>query len=149
MNNLINVACLYTCNNNSVYMNYIPYVIENCLSLKIIPVILLINVDNLPKEYKKFEQYIKYIYFDKAINDVYISQVIRLFYPAVLKEYDVVMIGDIDLIMIKNVYYIENITQAFESDKFIAGRYKENQCFMSFNFCKPSIWERMFKTKTM
>lgn len=144
MNNLFNIACLYTCNKNERYLRYIPYVVENCISLQIIPVILLININSLPIEYKKYQKYIRYITFEKYINDVYISQIIRLFYPAIMKEYDVVMISDIDLIIIKNNYFTNNINHAFKSDEFVVGRYKDNQCFMPFNFGKPYIWGRMF-----
>lgn len=143
------ICCLYTCTDNDKYLNYIPHVIENCENMAICPVILLINIQNKSKIQQvyvdAFNSICKFEFIDvPEVNDIFMAQVIRLLYPCILPQFDVVMINDIDLIMIKNDYFQECINLAKSQDKFVAGRLKNNMYFMGFNFAKPSIWTQLF-----
>lgn len=145
----IKTSCLYTCTNNDRYLSYIPYVIENCQTMKIHPYILLINFDtrnNVENLIDKFNSVATFEFINiPNVNDVFVSQIIRLYYPALLSNFDVVMINDIDLIMIKHPYFDECINIANNKDVFVAGRLKHNQYFIAFNFAKPKIWSQIFK----
>jgi hypothetical protein len=138
-------ACLYSSNNNSKYLQFIPLVVKNALSLNIVPVIVLINVpDEVSSKYSEYQKYFRYFNIND-INDVFVAQIIRLFYPAILKEYDVVMINDIDLILLNHEYFHYCFETAYLSKKFVVGRKKSNQYFMRFNFANPDIWGKIFK----
>jgi len=99
------------------------------------------------EKYSEYEEYFIHIDFPD-INDVYVSQTIRLFYPAIMNTFDVVMINDIDLIMIKNSYYSDCIRHAWTTNDFVAGR-KKNEHFMGFNFAKPEVWRDVFDVHTL
>lgn len=140
----INTTCLYTCNANMNYLRYIPLIVKNCLQMKFHPTILLINVDaSYLVDFDEYNQYFIHLSFPN-INDVYVSQIIRLFYPALLKDFKVVMINDIDLFMIPNKYFHDCIEHANRSNNFVAGRLKDSY-YMGFNFAKPVIWKKMFQ----
>ena len=135
-------AVLITCNNNKDYYQWIPYVIKAWEKLNINPVIVFIN-NKLPTILYKYKSYIRLWEPIKDINSGLQAQILRLYYPAILSEYDKVIISDVDLLPIPNKEYWQLINN-LPKDTFLAMRFKDNQYYMPFNVAHPLLWSKLF-----
>ena len=112
--------CVLTAvNENKLYIQFVPYFIK--VWNKIYPdidikVILIAN--SIPEI---LNEYINNIILFEPIENVstsFISQYIRLLYPAILNYENGIMITDIDIVPMNNIYYTENISN-YDNNKFI------------------------------
>ena len=112
--------CVLTAvNENKLYIQFVPYFIK--VWNKIYPdidikVILIAN--SIPEI---LNEYINNIILFEPIENVstsFISQYIRLLYPAILNYKNGIMITDIDIVPMNNIYYTENISN-YDNNKFI------------------------------
>ena len=146
--------CILTaCNNNPIYVDFIPMFIKAWSKLypSIDIKIVFINdtiVDSI-NEYKNNIILFKPI---ENISTVFISQYIRLLYPAILNYENGIMITDIDMIPMNDKYYTKNI-ENIENNKFIYLRNilvnDCNQIAMCYNVALNKTWSDIFNIKLL
>ena len=140
---------LTSCNLNPLYCDFIPIFIKtwNKLYPDIDVKIVLIS-DYIPDNLMLHDKNI--ILFKPIINisTAFISQYIRLLYPAILDYEHGILITDIDILPMNKTYYSKNI-ESFENNKFIYYRdvllKTDNQIAMCYNVATNKIWRDIFE----
>lgn len=145
--------CVVTaCNNNELYIDFIPIFIKswNKLYPNVDVKIILIS-DTIPV---KFEEYINNIILFKPIPNIetsFISQYIRLLYPCILNYKNGILITDIDMIPMNSTYYTKNI-ENINNDKFIYYRdvlMEYKQIAMCYNVALQNTWSQVFNINSI
>lgn len=130
-----------------LYIEFIPFFINTWKKLypKIDTKIILI-AEKIPEEY---EQYIEHIILFKPIKNIptaFVSQYIRILYPAILNYQNGVMITDIDMVPMNRHFFTKTI-ESFDNNKFIVLRnyFKTiNQIAICYNVAIPKVWRDIF-----
>jgi len=144
--------CVLTaCNNNKVYIEFIPIFIKAWKKLypNVDIKIILINND-IPEEYLIYKKYIILFPPIENISTAFTSQIIRLFYPCLLNYKNGIMITDMDILPMNSTYYTKNI-ESFDNNKFI---YYRNVCLnqkeiaMCYNIAHSDTWKDIFNIYT-
>ncbi len=141
--------CVVTaCNKNPLYMGFIPIFIKTWNKLyPFVDVKIVFISDNIPNEYKEYEKNL--ILFKPLLNisTAFISQYIRLLYPAILDYNNGIMITDMDMLPMNRTYYTKNIYE-FSNDKFIYLRNvlltNKQQIATCYNVAINKIWSEIF-----
>ena len=112
--------CVLTaCNDNPLYKDFIPIFIKvwNILYPNVDVKIIFIN-ETIPDELIQYKNNI--ILFNPIPNmsTAFISQYIRLLYPAILNYENGIMITDMDILPMNEVYYTKNI-ETIDNSKFV------------------------------
>ena len=145
--------CVVTaCNNNELYIDFIPIFIKSWNKLYPgVDVKIILISDTIPI---KFEEYINNIILFNPIPNIetsFISQYIRLLYPCILNYKNGILITDIDMIPMNSTYYTKNI-ENINNDKFIYYRdvlmdYK--QIAMCYNVALQNTWSQIFNINSI
>ena len=96
----------------------------------------------------------KYIIQFKEIKNIYssfISQYIRILYPALLNYKNGIIISDIDMLPMNNKYYIDNIKK-YDDNKFITyrnRRLEHKNLVICYNCALSKTWASIFKIKSI
>jgi hypothetical protein len=113
--------------------------------------IIFIN-DNIPDSINEYKNNIILFKPIENISTVFISQYIRLLYPAILNYENGIMITDIDMIPMNNKYYTKNI-ENIDNNKFIYLRNVLvndcNQIAMCYNVALNKTWSDIFNIKLL
>jgi hypothetical protein len=148
------IDCVITAtNDNPKYVNFIPlfikmwkYLIPN-IDVKIIFVSTYI-----PKKFKEFE---KNIILFKPRDDIptkFISQYVRILYPAIMNYKNGVIISDMDMLPMNGKYYVDTIKN-YSDDKFISYRQYscafKNNLAICYNVATPQIWKQINKINNL
>ena len=145
--------CVLTAvNNNPLYIDNVPFFIK-CWS-KLYPNVdikIILIATSIPIELTSYNKHI--ILFEplKNISTAFISQYIRLLYPAILNYKNGVMITDIDIVPMNRTYYTSNIKN-IDNDKFIYLRHvllNTGQLAMCYNVALPKTWSDIFNIKSL
>ena len=148
------LKCVLTAvNENPLYLDFIPYFIKcwNRLYPNIDVKVIIVST-TLPIEFKDYHNNI--IHFkpkDDNISTAFISQYIRLLYPAILDYNGGVLITDIDMIPMNMTYYSKNI-ESFTNSNFISYRHFNDNCTqipMCYNIANPVVWSNIFNIDTI
>ena len=141
--------CVVTaCNNNPLYIEFIPYFIKAWKKLyPNVDVKVILISHNIPSDLVDYESNL--ILFEplENISTAFISQYIRLLYPAILDYSNGILITDIDIIPMNRTYYTKNI-ENISNDKFIYLRdvlLDHNQIAMCYNVGLNVIWKEIFQ----
>ena len=146
--------CVLTaCNNNKLYSGFIPMFIKSWNKLYPDVDIKIIFIDNdIPNELKKYRDSLILFKPLKNISTAFTSQYIRLLYPCILKQYkNGIMITDIDIIPMNNVYFTKNI-EKYSNDKFIYFRnilLNNHQIAICYNIATSKVWSDIFNIKSI
>lgn len=146
--------CVLTAVNESeLYIDFIPLFIKTWEKLyPDVDVKIVLISDKIPKKYIEYKEYIILFHPIKNISTSFISQYIRLLYPALLNYKNGILITDIDIIPMNNKYYTENIIP-YNNSNFIY--YRENVCFkynqiaMCYNIATSKVWKNIFNIHTL
>jgi len=137
-----------SCNLNKLYCDFIPIFIKAWK--KLIPDIkirIILIAENIPEEYQIYKENIILFPPMDNIKTSFISQYIRLLYPAILNSEEGVLITDMDMIPLNSDYYIKNI-EHMDNDKFVyyKGWYYNDppQYAMCYNIATSKIWAEIF-----
>ena len=103
--------------NNPNYINLYEYAFKVWKQKFNLDLYLLLISDQIPDFLNKYSKFIILIKPIENIHPSYISQVIRILYPCIFDNLNV-LITDIDIIPISRDYFIDKI-QDFNDDKFI------------------------------
>ena len=146
--------CVLTAvNENKLYIEFIEFFIKTWNKLyPNVDVKIVLVAKKIPDEFSEYKNNI--ILFEPIdnISTSSISQIIRLFYPAILNYKNGVLITDIDMIPLNNKMYSENIIN-YTNDKFIY--YLENTIFdmkqiaICYNVATPEVWKDIFNIKSL
>jgi hypothetical protein len=141
---------LASVNNNDKYYMFIPNQIKfwKRFGIKFVAVFVGEKIPDVLEPCKD-----NIILYDRNLNlnTAYIAQNIRIYYTALLDlpEDEMVMITDMDMLPVNDVYY-KNGLEDVSKDDFVYYRYVEgNQIFMCYNAGHPSCWSKVFGIKTI
>ena len=133
---------LTTCNDNKTYYQWIPHCIKFWKKLNF-DFVVYFFADELPSE---LEEYSEHIILWKPPTNLYtpsVCQISRLYLPMLHKNYDMVLITDVDLVPLSPLYF--SMVDTFSKDKFVAMRKKEDEYYMPFNVASPEMWNKLTK----
>lgn len=144
------LECVLTaCNDNELYLEFIPVFIKAWK--KLIPTInikIILIANEIPKKYLKYEKYI--ILFSPILNvsTAFTSQYIRMLYPCILDDIKGgILMTDMDIIPMSRRYYYDLIKN-IPNDHFIYYRddmvETHNQIAMCYNVALKETWEDIF-----
>lgn len=132
-------------NNNSYYYNLFPHVYKvwkERFNLELKCVFIGNSLPDILQDYKDniilFEQI-------EGIHEIYIAQVIRILYPALFDNKNI-LITDMDIIPISKDYFLK-YTENIENDKFITytDRYiKQEMYAICYNLANSNTWKKIF-----
>ena len=143
-------------NSNPLYYNFIPIFIKAWQHLfpEVNIVIIVINPTNdndLQEILTQYSDYIIQYSIDISISTVFVSQVIRLLYPAIIDSNNGVIITDIDMIPMNKEYYHDTI-KTIDNNMFITFRdvlVSRNEFPICYNIATPNIWKELFDIKEL
>ena len=146
--------CILTAvNENPLYLEFIPLFIKTWNKLyPAVDVKIILIAKEIPEDYLQYKDNI--ILFEPIQNVLtsYISQIIRIFYPCILKYNNGVMITDIDMIPMNRSYYTDNIKK-YDNNKFIYLREKvcfnHRQIAICYNVAIPTVWNEIFDINSL
>lgn len=147
--------CILTAvNNKPLYIDFVPLFIKTWKKLyPDVDIKIILIHDEIPINLLEYDSYI--ILFKPIINisTAFISQYIRILYPALLNQYkNGIMITDIDILPMNRSYYVKNI-ENFSNDKFIYLRHvcieEYNQIAMCYNVATSNIWSEIFNINSI
>lgn len=136
---------LTACNLNTYYLNLYPYVYNVWKEKFKLDLYLILISDEIPENLKSYEKFIILFKPITDINTCYIAQVIRILYPCLFENLNV-LITDIDIIPISRKYFLESIEE-YSNDKFISytDRYiKNNMIAICYNVANSFTWKKIF-----
>jgi hypothetical protein len=147
------IDCVLTaCNLNTLYLEYIPVFIESWSKLlPNVDVRIILIAEEIPEEYVKYSKNITLFKPIKNISDIFISQYIRILYPAILEYKNSVLITDMDMVPLNTNFYVNSIKEV-DDDKFVSYRNVLNpQCeiCICYNTAIPNVWKEITKINNM
>ena len=146
--------CILTsCNNNPLYMDFIPIFVRTWKKLypTVDVKIILIN-STIPDKYKSYKKNIILFPEIPNVDTAFTSQYIRLLYPAILLHTGGILITDIDMLPMNNTYFSKNIKK-YNDDKFIYLRdvlvNTDKQIAVCYNVATPKTWSSIFNINSI
>jgi len=141
--------------NDPLYIDFVPIFIESWLKLypEIEVKIILVN-EFIPKDLFKFKNNIILFKPLPNISNKYISQIIRILYPSLIKNISGgILITDIDMIPMNSSYFSDNIKN-YVSDKFICygknkKNVKNNELPICYNIATSNTWLEIFNINNL
>lgn len=146
--------CVLTaCNENPLYADLIPLFIKTWNKLyPTVDVKIVFISPCVPENLKYYEDNIVLFKPLSGISTSFISQYIRLLYPALLDYKNGILITDMDMLPMNRTYYTKNI-ENFDDDCFVYLRHvlmrENNQIAMCYNVAKSSTWSEICNIKSI
>jgi len=149
------LGCVITAtNDNELYCDFIPIFIETYKKLLPDVLVRIIYVgEEIPEKFKEYKEYLILYTPASWLSTAFVSQYIRLLYPALLKIDGGIMITDMDMLPMNAKYYIDNIKDVSD-DKFFCYRdalHTEGggELPMCYNVALHTTWSNIFKINTL
>tara|TARA_Y100000389_G_scaffold204686_1_gene258863 strand:+ start:1077 stop:1829 length:753 start_codon:yes stop_codon:yes gene_type:complete len=144
--------CILTaCNLKPLYIEFIPYFINMCKKLyPDVDVKIVLIADSIPEEYIQYSDNIILYNPPPNISTCFISQYIRILYPAILNYENGVLITDIDDVPLNNKYFTKNIRN-IPNHKWVNLREwkTKDQICMAYQVATPINWKEVFGIKSI
>jgi len=148
------LSCVLTATNeNPLYCDFIPIFINTWKKLcpKILIKIIFIGKE-LPEKFKEYWDYLYLFTPLPWVSTAFVSQYIRMLYPALIDVDGGVLITDMDMLPMNSDYYYKNIEDV-EDDKFFCYRDAlHTECAqipMCYCIAKPETWSKIFKINNL
>ena len=107
---------LTSCNDNPMYCEFIPIFIKTWNKLyPNVDVKIIFISDAIPDNLKEYNTNIILYKPEQNISTAFISQYIRLLYPAILTYINGILITDMDMLPMNRTYYTKNIEEYSDS----------------------------------
>lgn len=106
---------------------------------------LILVAKEIPDYLEEFKKFIILWEPIKDINNIFVAQVIRILYPALFKNKNI-LITDLDILPVSKKYFIDSIKD-IEDNKFVSytDRYfKQKMVAICYNVAKSEIWSDIF-----
>lgn len=132
-----------------LYMDFVPLFVEAWKKLypTVETKIILVH-DRIPLELEKYKEHLILFRPLPRVSNAFVSQYIRLLYPALLTQYDHgVLITDIDMLPMSSTYYTKSI-ESVADNAFVYyrdGCTAANQFAMCYNVAAPKTWMEIFR----
>lgn len=147
---------LTACNDNKLYKDFIPAFIFSWEKLyPSITIRILYISERYPHDLMNSPISEHIIWFPildlDEISTAFISQFIRLLYPAILPNKGAVLITDIDMLPMNKSYYADFIKD-IDEDRFVYLRddlLDKQQIAMCYNVAMPKVWSEIFEITDM
>jgi len=136
-------------NNNPDYYMFIPKQIAFWAHFNIRFVAVFVGAV-LPTELEAYKENIVLWSRNSDINSIFIAQMIRIYYPALLSlpEDEMVMITDMDMLPTNDRYYQSGLESFTTSDFIYYRNIDRNQIYMCYNAAHPTTWASVFSIKS-
>lgn len=137
-------------NDNSYYYNLYPYVSKVWKEKFNLDLICIFIGDKIPEILENYKENIILFKPIENINPIYIAQVIRILYPALFENKNI-LITDMDIIPISKKYFFEHLKDINE-DYFITytDRYIKQQMYaICYNVANSNIWKKIFNINSI
>ena len=136
---------LASVNNNRDYYLFIPkqIIFWGKFGIKFIAIFI---GDKIPEEIEHCSNNIILWNKNLDINTAFVSQNLRIYYPALLNlpDDELLMITDMDMLPMNSTYYCSGL-EDFNCEDFIYYRHIDgNQIYMCYNAANPSVWKKVF-----
>jgi hypothetical protein len=144
------LECVLTAvNNNPMYTEFIPIFIKAWK--KLVPeaaVLILFIGDFIPDKFAEYREHIRLIEPLDDIDTAFMSQYIRILYPAILPYKGGVLITDMDILPMNRSYYVDSIRD-INDDRFIYYRdvlmNDYRQIAICYNIATPAVWREIMR----
>lgn len=138
--------CLLATDLNKLYYNLYPYIKKAWNKMNIDTKLILIS-NFIPDILKKYSDDI--ILFKPIVNihSAYIAQVIRILYPCLFINKNI-LISDIDIIPLNKNYFNNDYIKNISNEKFIVFRdvyIKKDMNAICYNLANSNVWKKIFK----
>lgn len=142
------IDCVLTsCNLNKNYTDFIPLFVKAWEHLyPNIYVKIVIICNKIPEDLLKFDKYLIQFNEIDGIYSSFISQYIRILYPALLDYQNGILITDIDMIPMNNKYYTDNLKK-IKKDHFVTFRNRRleyKNLVICYNCALSKTWSDIF-----
>lgn len=110
---------------------------------------LILVADEIPDYLEELKNYIILWKPIENINNIYVAQVIRILYPALFKNKNI-LVTDLDIFPVSRKYFIDSIKDV-DDNKFISytNRYfKQKMVAICYNVAKSEVWSDIFCINT-
>lgn len=141
---------LTSCNLNNYYLNLYPYTFKVWKERFGLDLYLVLISDTIPDNLLEFKKFIILFEPIPKINTTYIAQVIRILYPCLFDNLNI-LITDIDIFPISKTYFFDSISD-YSNEQFIAytNRYmKNNMIAICYNVSNSNIWKKIFNVNNI
>ncbi len=142
-------CALVACNENTHYLDFWPIVKKAWWDVVGIPCILVYVGHELP-DHLKDDPAVRLFKPIEGWPTATQAQVIRLFYPALLKCTGGVVLSDIDIVPMQQEWFVEGFAKA-EPDQFVSLRgidEKDEQIYMCYVGATPSVFGAFFRVSS-
>jgi hypothetical protein len=136
-------------NINSHYTNLYPLIYKIWKERFNLDCYLILVADEIPDYLEELKNYIILWKPIENINNIYVAQVIRILYPALFKNKNI-LITDLDIFPVSRKYFIDSIKDV-DDNKFISytNRYfKQKMVAICYNVAKSEVWSDIFGINT-
>lgn len=136
---------LTSCNLNNYYLDLYPWAFKVWNERFGLDLYLILISDTIPDNLLKYKKFIILFEPIPQINTTYIAQVIRILYPSLFDNLNI-LITDIDIFPISKKYFFNSIN-SYSNDQFIAytDRYiKSNMIAICYNVANSNTWKKIF-----
>lgn len=136
--------CLISSDLNEKYIGLYPYVRKAWLKMGI-PTLLILIANEIPNELLIYSDEILLFKPIKNIHTAYIAQTIRILYPALIPNKNII-ISDMDIIPLCKNYFINSVKN-IDDDKFVVYRnayIKQEMYGICYNLANSNIWSSIF-----
>lgn len=145
--------CVLTaCNDNPLYSEFIPIFIKTWHKLyPLVDVKIIFISDKIPEHLQEYNKNLILYKPESNISTAFISQYIRLLYPAILNYQNGILITDMDILPMNKTYYTKNI-EKYTDDKFVYLRdvcLGDKQIAMCYNVAINKTWSDVFNIKSL
>lgn len=144
----LSLKCVLTsCNNNPTYEEFIPYFVKAWKALfPDIRIIIVYIGDSIPDHLLKYNDFMVLFEEYDNIPTPFVSQYIRILYPAIIDCSGGILITDIDMIPLNTQYYTSNLKYV-NDDQFLCYRESatiSNQLPICYNIALNTTWQEIF-----
>ena len=142
-------CALVACNANTHYLDFWPIVKKAWWDIVGIPCIMVFVGDALP-EHLKDDPAVRHFKPIDGWPTATQAQIIRLFYPALLKCEGAVILSDMDIVPLQKDWFVEGFAKA-EIDQFVSLRGIDEgnqQVYMCYVGATPTVFSAFFSVKT-
>jgi len=132
-------------NSNKSYYMFIPKQILFWKKFNIKFIAVFVG-EALPDELKEHSDNIIVWSKNVDLNTAYVAQIMRIYYPALLKlpDDELVMITDMDMLPTNDTYYTKDLDH-YKTEDFIYYRHIDgDQIYMCYNAAHPTTWGNIF-----
>lgn len=150
----LKLECVLTaCNENPLYMEFIPIFVKIWNKLyPLVDVKIILIANKIPDKFKKYKDNIILYKPLPNISTAFTSQYIRLLYPALLNHDNGIMITDIDDVPLNRTYFKNNI-ESVKKDKWLnlrdwSGK-NGKQIAMCWQIATRKIWREVFNINSI